>query len=90
MFHTGRKGAVTLSEEELALGQMLRSARLAGDYDLPSLFGEYAVALGVAPVLVYLADLQQRVLIPFSGARGPARDGPYGRRRRPIRRSSTG
>lgn len=65
---------MTLSDQEHALGRMLSRAHLAGDYDLPALFGEYAAALGVAPALVYLADLQQRVLIPFSGAGGPARD----------------
>lgn len=63
-----------LSDEEHALARLLRRAHLAGDYDLPELFAEYAATLGVAPVLVYLADLQQRVLIPFFGVGGPGHD----------------
>jgi hypothetical protein len=65
---------VNLSNEEHALAMMLRKAHLAGDYDLPDLFDEYGAALGVEPVVMYLADLQQRVLVPFLGADGPGRD----------------
>jgi len=65
---------VNLSSEEYALATMLRKAHLAGDYDLPDLFEEYGAALGVDPVVVYLADLQQQVLVPFVGRGGPGRD----------------
>jgi serine phosphatase RsbU (regulator of sigma subunit) len=51
--------------EERALADLLRNAHLSGDFDLPELFADYGRALGVAPLLTYLADLQQRVLIPF-------------------------
>jgi serine/threonine protein phosphatase PrpC len=65
---------VSLSHEEGALATLLRKAHLAGDYDLPELFEEYGAALGVEPALVYLADLQQRVLVPFVSPEGPGRD----------------
>ena len=63
---------MTLSGPELALARLVRDARLAGDHDLPRLFDEYAQTVGVAPLLVYLVDLQQRVLVPFPP---PARAG---------------
>lgn len=65
---------MNLSNEEGALARLLRKAHVAGDSDLPDLFEEYGTALGVAPVVVYLADLQQRVLVPFLGVEGPGRD----------------
>jgi hypothetical protein len=52
----------------------MRAAHLAGDHDLPGLFDEYAAAIGVAPIRLYLVDLQQRVLVPFLGPDGPRQD----------------
>lgn len=61
---------MSLTPEERAFVQLMRDAHLAGDHDLPELFDRYAVALGVAPVVVYLVDLQLRVLVPFVGTAG--------------------
>ncbi len=53
------------------MARLMHDAHLAGDYDLPRLFDDYAEHLGVTPVLVYLVDLQQRLLMPFRGAIDP-------------------
>ncbi len=65
---------VELNSQERALARLMRDAHLAGDYDLPRLFNDYAEHLGVTPVLVYLVDLQQRLLVPFRGAIEPEHD----------------
>ena len=59
---------MTLSHHERALARLLSDAHLAGDHDLPRLFEEYAAQLGVTPLVVYLVDLQQQVLVPFRGS----------------------
>ena len=63
-----------LTPHEAAMVRLLREAHLAGDHDLPQLFEDYAAALGVSPLVVYLSDLQGRVLIPFLGTRSADRD----------------
>lgn len=54
-----------MSPEERALSQLLRDAHLATDFELPELFDDHATSLGVRDAVVHLADLQQRVLVPF-------------------------
>ncbi|WP_244927950.1 PP2C family protein-serine/threonine phosphatase [Nocardioides sp. W7] len=65
---------MSLNDGERASTRLLQDALLAGDYQLPDLFEEYGLALGVAPVVVYLADLQQRVLNPFLSSNGAGLD----------------
>ncbi|MFP5252748.1 MAG: PP2C family protein-serine/threonine phosphatase [Actinomycetes bacterium] len=54
-----------MSAEERAISVLLRDAHLAADFDLPELFDRHAIAMGVRDAVAYLADLQQRVLVPF-------------------------
>ena len=63
-----------LTPEERALAHMVEAAHIAGDHELPDLFNQYGAALDVGPVVIYLADLQQRELVPFLGSRGPDPD----------------
>lgn len=63
-----------LSAQERALDRLLREAHLAADHDLPTLFRSYAEALGGRDPVAYLADLQQRVLVPFRDTDRPERD----------------
>ena len=54
-----------LSPAEEALDEMLREAHLAGGHELPDLVARHAAMLGGHDAILYLADLQQRLLIPF-------------------------
>lgn len=63
-----------LTPAEKAMARLLRDSHLAADYDLPRLFNDYAAALGVQPVTIYLVDLQAHVLVPFLGPDGPGPD----------------
>jgi len=60
-----------MSVPEQADTDLLRRTHLAGGHDLPRLFERHGEAIGVTDVAVFLADLQQRVLVPFSGTNGP-------------------
>jgi serine phosphatase RsbU (regulator of sigma subunit) len=60
------------SAGEEAMAGLLHAAHLASPHELPQLIAEHAAVLGVRDALVYLVDLQQRVLVPFLGSRGPA------------------
>lgn len=62
-----------MTPEERAIQQLLRDAHLCADHELPGLFEQHATALGVRDPIAYVADLQQRVLIPFLPA-GPRHD----------------
>jgi serine phosphatase RsbU (regulator of sigma subunit) len=55
---------------ERAVARLLRDSHVAADFDLPDLFDRHAADLGVGDAVVYLADLQQRLLVPFVGLRG--------------------
>ncbi len=55
---------------ERALADLVRNSHLAADFDVPDLVDRHAAELGVADAVVYLADLQQRLLVPFVGRRG--------------------
>lgn len=52
------------AEEDL-IGRLLGEAHLATDRDVPGLLNDYARGLGARDVVVYAADLQQRVLVPL-------------------------
>ena len=56
---------------ELASDELLTAAHLSAAYQLPALISRYADRLGVSDATVYLADLQQDVLVPFIGPDGP-------------------
>jgi serine/threonine protein phosphatase PrpC len=53
-------------------GRLLRvlpqTAHLAAPHELPGLISEHAQALGARDAVAYLVDLQQTVLLPFTGA----------------------
>ncbi len=65
-----------LTAEEGAVHDLLRDAHLAADHDLPELFTRYASVLGVRDPIAYVADLQQRVLVPFLDTEQPSRENP--------------
>ena len=50
---------------------LLAEASDCPGHDLPHLVTRYAATLGARDAMVYLADLQQGVLIPFEGYQGP-------------------
>lgn len=60
-----------MTPEESAIQELLRDSHLAADHELPGLFEQHATALGVRDAVVYVADLQQRVLVPFFRPGGP-------------------
>jgi hypothetical protein len=59
-----------VSAGEHALGALLEAAHLAAPHDLPALISEHAAVLGARDAVAYLVDLQQLVLVPFSGPAG--------------------
>ncbi|MDN4174450.1 PP2C family protein-serine/threonine phosphatase [Nocardioides sp. SOB77] len=62
---------MSYSRAERALDDLLGSSHLAGAYELPALFEAHAEQLGLTDVRVYLADLQQRLLVPLPDRPGP-------------------
>jgi hypothetical protein len=64
----------TMSDAEQAVDALLAEAHLAAPYQLPGLVARHAATLGADDALIYLADLQQRVLVPFLGPGGPGVD----------------
>jgi serine/threonine protein phosphatase PrpC len=50
---------------------MLRAAHVLAAYDVPDLVRDHVAAFGGVDAVCYLADLQQTVLVPFLGPRGP-------------------
>src|SRR3954447_675659 len=59
---------------ERAMAGLLHASHLAAPHEMPQLIIEHAAPLGVRDPLVYLVDLQQLVLVPFVGSRGPGRE----------------
>jgi serine phosphatase RsbU (regulator of sigma subunit) len=57
--------------EESALDALLQASHLMAPHQLPELVAEHAAYLGAEEAIVYLVDLQQRVLVPFVGPAGP-------------------
>jgi hypothetical protein len=60
-----------LTADESAVDALLLASHLAAPHQLPGLVAEHAAHLGAEEAVVYLADLQQRVLVPFLGPGGP-------------------
>ncbi len=54
---------------EHAFDALLRESHLAGANDIPELVARHAATLGGHDAVVYLVDLQQRVLVPFAPRR---------------------
>jgi serine phosphatase RsbU (regulator of sigma subunit) len=50
---------------------MMRESHLVAPHDLPRLVDRHAAGVGLRDAVVYLADLQQKVLVPFSGRNEP-------------------
>ncbi len=66
---------MNLSDHERALARLIRDAHRSSDYQLPDLFDDYAQHLGVTRIVVYLIDLQQRVLVQFAAKNRPGDSG---------------
>ncbi len=62
------------SAAEAALYALLAEAQLAAGHDVPGLARRHVSAFGGIDAACYLADLQQRVLVPFLDADGPPAD----------------
>ncbi len=62
------------SASERATDDLLTRAHLLAAHQLPEAISEYARQLQVSNATVYLADLQQDVLVPFIGPDGPDLD----------------
>jgi hypothetical protein len=65
--------SAALNRAEQAVDALLHEAHLASGHDLPGLVARHAEPLGGHDAMLYLVDLQQRVLVPFVPAR-PSRD----------------
>ncbi len=59
------------NRSERAIDDLLTRAHLLAAHQLPEVISEYASQLQVSNATVYLADLQQDVLVPFLGPDGP-------------------
>ncbi|GAA2355154.1 PP2C family protein-serine/threonine phosphatase [Nonomuraea africana] len=57
------------SDGERMLGGLLQAHHLAAMEDLPALVAEHAALVGFSQTLIYVADLQQQLLVPLSGQR---------------------
>jgi hypothetical protein len=60
-----------LTDAERAIDALLADAHLAAPYQLAGLVARHAATLGADDALVYLVELQQRVLVPFLDPAGP-------------------
>jgi hypothetical protein len=67
-----------LNDGERAFDDLLSEAHLLAAHQLPDLLARHGARLGVTDVLLYLADLQQDVLVPFVGSQGPGLDETVG------------
>ena len=59
---------------EQAVSDLLTAAHLSSSHELPGLLSAHGRRLGVMDATLYLADLQQDLLIPFVGPHGPGQD----------------
>ncbi|MGE7434073.1 PP2C family protein-serine/threonine phosphatase [Kitasatospora sp. NPDC001175] len=57
--------------DEIRLEELIIEAQMALPFELPALANRCAAALGLDSALIYLADLQQRLLIPLGEALEP-------------------
>jgi serine/threonine protein phosphatase PrpC len=71
---TEQPGSTPLNAAERAFDAMLAEAHLAAAHDLPALAQRHVPALGGRDAVIYLADLQQNVLVPFVPPPGVGHD----------------
>jgi serine phosphatase RsbU (regulator of sigma subunit) len=67
-------GSPDTSQTEEPIDVLLREAHLVGPHQVAGLLRRHAAALGLTDALVYLADLQQTVLLPVVEPAGPGMD----------------
>jgi serine/threonine protein phosphatase PrpC len=60
-----------LTADETAVDALLKASHLVAPHQLPRLVTEHSAYLGAEEAVVFLVDLQQRVLVPFIGPGGP-------------------
>jgi serine/threonine protein phosphatase PrpC len=60
-----------MGDAERAVDALLGDAHLAAPHELARLVARHAATLGAHDALIYLADLQQRLLVPFFDPDGP-------------------
>lgn len=65
---TDHDGPTWLSRLDQGLDQLLHVSHVASPDELPRIVADAAGVFGAEDVTMYLADLQQRVLVPFRGA----------------------
>lgn len=53
------------------LSSLLDKSHLAAPHELPQIVARHSPALGAREAVIFLADLQQRTLVPFLGSAGP-------------------
>lgn len=66
--------ATWASRLEHGMDQFIRDSHIASPDELPDLVADAAAVFGGEDALIYLADLQQRVLVPFQHAGGRSHD----------------
>jgi serine/threonine protein phosphatase PrpC len=64
-------GGQMMSDAERAVEALLADAHLAAPYQIAGLVTRHAATLGANDAVVYLVDLQQRVLVPFLDSGDP-------------------
>ncbi|MFC0864542.1 PP2C family protein-serine/threonine phosphatase [Sphaerimonospora cavernae] len=72
------------SDGERMLGGLLRASHLTTMEDLPRLVAEHAALVGFSHTMIYLIDLQMKVLLPMTGQRDE-----HGEELSPIRIETT-
>jgi serine phosphatase RsbU (regulator of sigma subunit) len=69
---TNRRVSVVNADTLAAVAAFLRGSHLLAPHDLPKHVADHGEALGFAQASMYLADLQQQVLVPFLGPGEPS------------------
>ncbi|ADG76086.1 protein serine/threonine phosphatase [Cellulomonas flavigena DSM 20109] len=59
---------------EEVVGSLLEASHLAAPHEVPALVADHALRLGAQDPVLYLVDLEQSVLVPFTG---PGQDVPH-------------
>lgn len=63
-----------LADDMRSMDTLLAEAHLTAPHELPRLLDRHAGSLGAEGAVLYLADLQQNVLVPFLSPDGPGVD----------------
>lgn len=63
-----------MSGAEAVFDSLLSASHLAAPHEVPALVAEHAALMGGQEAVIYLADLEQSVLVPFTGSAGPSQD----------------